>query len=322
MTSESFDTVIDAVIVGREDQAAGIAVFELARADGSLLPAFEAGAHIDVHVADGLLRQYSLCNPPGTVERYRIGVLDDPNSRGGSRAIHRDFTVGKQVRISAPRNHFPLSESAGKSILVGGGIGITPMLAMAYRLQAEGKPFELHYCSRSRSCAGFLDELATAFPDQTLLHFDDEGVAQRFAPKADLAAEPKETHVYVCGPSGFMDWVIAEAKAAGFQSDRIHFEYFNAEVDAHGTAFEVVARRSGITLQVGPDQSILDALATAGIRVKKSCEQGVCGTCLCDVLDGIPDHRDKFLTDDEKADNDQIVACCSRSKTPRLVLDL
>ena len=205
---------------------------------------------------------------------------------------------------------------------MGGGIGITPMLAMAWRLQELGKPFELHYCSRTRDRAGFLTELAQAFPEQTSLHFDDEDAAQRFAPKDCLSAQPAGTHVYVCGPSGFMDWVIAEAKAAGYGSDRIHFEYFNADVETGGDAFEVVARRSGKTLQVGPDQSILDVLVGAGIRVKKSCEKGVCGTCLCDVIEGTPDHRDKFLNDDEKDDNDQIVLCCSRSKTPRLVLDI
>lgn len=322
MSSEQNDMVIEAVVTARADQAAGIAVFELARADGSPLPPFAAGAHIDVHVADGLVRQYSLCSPPGAAERYRIGVLDDPNSRGGSRTIHRDFAVGTAVRISAPRNHFPLHLEAETSVLVGGGIGITPMIAMAYALKAAGKDFELHYCSRSRDRAGFLDELAAAFPDQLRLHFDDGDAAQRFEPGACLSAQPAGAHVYVCGPSGFMDRVIAEAKAAGYESGRIHYEYFNAQVDTHGTAFEVVAARSGVTLQVGPDQTILDALAKAGIRVKKSCEQGVCGTCICDVLEGTPDHKDKFLSEEEREDNDQIVVCCSRSKTPRLVLDI
>ncbi|HEY0834742.1 MAG TPA: PDR/VanB family oxidoreductase [Azospirillum sp.] len=322
MTSELIDTVIDVVVAGREDQAAGVAVFELARPDGGPLPAFEAGAHIDVHIADGLVRQYSLCNAPGRTDRYRIGVLDDPKSRGGSRTIHRDFAVGTAVRISAPRNHFPLDTGAGKSVLVGGGIGVTPMLAMAYALRAAGKPFEMHYCSRSRDCAGFLDELAAAFPEQLHLHFDDGDAAQRFDPKACLGGQPADAHVYVCGPSGFMDWVIAQAKAAGWDGGRIHFEYFNADVDTHGAAFEVLAARSGVTLQVAEDQTILDALAKAGIKVKKSCEQGVCGTCICDVIEGTPDHKDKFLNDDERADNDQIVVCCSRSKSARLVLDI
>lgn len=314
--------VIEAVVVARQDQAEGVAVFELARADGGPLPAFEAGAHIDVHVAEGLIRQYSLSNRPGEAARYRIGVLDDPASRGGSRTIHRDFSVGKAVRISAPRNHFPLDLAAGHSLLIGGGIGITPMVAMAYTLQAADKSFALHYCARTPGRAGFLEELAAGFGPHLHLHFDDGEEGQRLAPQALFAAQPAGTHVYVCGPSGFMDWVIDQAKGAGIASDHIHFEYFNADIDTHGAAFEVVAAKSGVTLQVGEDQTIMDALVKAGIKVNKSCEQGVCGTCTCDVLEGLPDHKDKFLTEEERADNDQIVVCCSRSKSPRLVLDI
>lgn len=316
------DDLLDVVVTGRDDQAAGIAVFDLKRADGGPLPAFDAGAHIDVVIGDGLIRQYSLCGVPGETGAYRIGVLDDPNSRGGSSTIHREFLPGKTVQISAPRNHFPLDLSAAKTVLVGGGIGITPMIAMAYTLKAAGLPFELHYCSRSRTQAGFLGELAENFANQTQVHFDDEDDTQRFAAVEVLKVQPAGTHVYVCGPGGFMDWVIQSAKDAGFESSRIHFEYFNASVDTHGTAFEVIAKRSGKTIQVAADQTIIDALAKAGIRVKKSCEQGVCGTCLCDVLEGTPDHKDKFLNDDEREANDQIVVCCSRSKTPQLVLDV
>lgn len=314
--------VIDVVVAARLDQAEGIAVFDLARPDGGSLPPFEAGAHIDVHIADGLVRQYSLSNPPGQTDRYRIGVLNDPKSRGGSRTIHGEFAVGRKVAVSTPRNHFPLDMGADHSILIGGGIGVTPMVAMAYALKDAGKSFELHYCARSRGSAGFLDELAEAFPGQTHLHFDDEGQSNMLTPHALLSDQPAGTHVYVCGPSGFMDWVIGQAKDAGMPSERIHFEYFNAEVDIHGAAIEVFAKKSGITVQVGEDQSILDALVAAGIKVDKSCEQGVCGTCTCDVLEGTPDHKDKFLTDEEREDNDQIVVCCSRAKTPRLVLDV
>lgn len=315
-------SLIDVVVVSREEQADGIAVFDLARPDGAPLPAFEAGAHIDVHVGDDLVRQYSLSNPPGETSRYRIGVLNDPQSRGGSASIHRDFQAGRTVRISEPRNHFPLHMEAGRSVLIGGGIGVTPVVAMAYALDAAGKPFELHYCARARSRAGFLDELRQTFGDRLHLHFDEDGADAMLKPQTLLSDMPADTHVYVCGPSGFMDWVIAQAKDAGLDNDRIHSEYFNADIDTHGTAFEVEARKSGLILQVGEDQTILDVLAAAGIKVDKSCEQGVCGTCICDVIDGTPDHKDKFLTDEEREDNDQIVVCCSRSKTPRLVLDI
>lgn len=314
--------VFNVVVVARQDQAEGIAVLDLARADGSPLPPFEAGAHIDVHVSDDLIRQYSLSNRPGPGSRYRIGVLNDPKSRGGSVAIHRDFQVGRLVQISPPRNHFPLVQGACHSVLIGGGIGVTPMLAMAYALADAGQSFEFHYCARSRDRAGFLDELTTQFADRLHLHFDDEGPANMLDPQGLLAGQASDAHVYVCGPSGFMDWVIAQAKVAGLGSDRIHYEYFNADIDTHGSAFEVVAKKSGITIQVAEDQTIIDALADAGIKVPKSCQQGVCGTCICDVIEGTPDHKDKFLNDDEREDNDQIVVCCSRSKTPRLVLDI
>ncbi|WP_417226911.1 PDR/VanB family oxidoreductase [Amphritea sp.] len=316
------EPLIDVVISQREDQADAVAVFELKAKDGTALPGFDAGSHIDVHVTPDIVRQYSLSNDPSMSDRYRLGILNDPNSRGGSQAIHHDFNVGKTLQISAPRNHFPLDLSAARTVLVGGGIGITPMLTMAYSLRAAGKAFELHYCCRSRASAAFLDELAAEFDAHVSLHFDDEADEQRFDPQQTLAPAAADTHVYVCGPSGFMDWVIGTAETVGYDKHNVHFEYFNAEIDTSGTAFEVVAEQSGVTVMVGEDQTIVEALSAAGIAVDVSCEQGVCGTCLCDVLEGTPDHKDKFLTDEERDDNDQIILCCSRSKSKRLVLDI
>ncbi|WP_286239514.1 PDR/VanB family oxidoreductase [Neptuniibacter halophilus] len=313
---------IDVMIKRREDQAAGVSVFEFISVSGEALPEFEAGAHIDVHITPELIRQYSLSNAPGSRDCYRLGILNDPESRGGSRTIHETFQPGMTLQISAPRNHFPLDLNAEHSILVGGGIGITPMLTMAYTLKAAGKSFELHYCCRSRSSAAFLDELQAEFPQQLHLHFDDQADEQRFNPEQVFAGYEANGHVYVCGPSGFMDWVMNSAKEQGYAAENVHFEYFNAEVDSSGEAFEVEARQSGVTVRVEEGQSITDALAGAGIKVEVSCEQGVCGTCLCDVLEGTPDHKDHFLTDEEKEDNDQIAVCCSRSKTERLVLDI
>ncbi|RTE64829.1 oxidoreductase [Amphritea opalescens] len=315
------EPLIDVVISQREEQGEAVAVFELKAKDGSPLPAFDAGSHIDVHVSPEMVRQYSLSNDPRQHDAYRLGILNDPNSRGGSLAIHHDFKVGKTVQISAPRNHFPLDLSAERSVLVGGGIGITPMLTMAYTLRDAGKAFELHYCCRTRSSAAFLDELASEFAENVQLHFDDEADEQRFDPIKALAPVA-DTHVYVCGPSGFMDWVIGSAETAGYDKHNVHFEYFNADIDTSGTAFEVVAQQSGVTVMVGEDQTIVEALSAAGIKVDVSCEQGVCGTCLCDVLEGIPDHKDKFLTEEEREDNDQIILCCSRSKSKKLVLDI
>ncbi|WP_090309726.1 PDR/VanB family oxidoreductase [Pseudomonas linyingensis] len=315
------NSLIDAIVTRREDQTDEIAVFELAAADGSPLPAFEAGAHIDVIVGPELIRQYSLCNAPGSAG-YRLGILNDPGSRGGSRQIHASLEEGSRVQIGAPRNHFPLDMDATHSLLIGGGIGITPMIAMAYALKAAGKSFELHYCSRSESKAAFLVELERAFGERLTLHFDDAGEAARLDPPQLCRAAPPGTHLYVCGPGGFMDWVIEQARGAGLPDRQIHFEYFSAEVDVSGEAFEVYAQISDVTVQVGPNQSISMALKAAGVKVQMSCEEGVCGTCICDVLEGIPEHRDRFLTDDEKADNDQIALCCSRAKSARLVVDI
>lgn len=320
MTSSIDNTLINATVTRREDQTDEIAVFELSSADGSALPVFEAGAHIDVLVAPDLVRQYSLSNAPGETT-YRLGILNDPNSRGGSRQIHAELEAGAAIRISAPRNHFPLDLNAEHSLLIGGGIGITPMIAMAYALKQAGKSFELHYCSRSEHKAAFLDELKREFGNQLVLHFDDAGEDQRIDPQA-LAAARSGTHLYVCGPSGFMDWVIEQGKAAGLPDNQVHFEYFNAEVDISGEAFEVYAEASDITVQVGPNESIATALKAAGVKVQMSCEEGVCGTCICDVIEGTPDHRDHFLTDEEKDDNDQIALCCSRAKSSRLVVDI
>ncbi|WEK28857.1 MAG: PDR/VanB family oxidoreductase [Candidatus Pseudomonas phytovorans] len=317
------EELLNVVVRKREIQGADVVVLDLGRADGVALPAFEAGAHVDIHVAPGLVRQYSLCSDPGEVSVYRLGVLKDPASRGGSVQVHESLHEGREVQISAPRNLFPLAAGARRSVLLGGGIGITPMIAMAHALHRQGADFELHYCGRSRSHSAFLDELATApFAARVVTHFDDEDLAQRLDLPVVLGKAGPGTHMYTCGPSGFMDWVIAGARAQGYGEAQIHKEYFQVEVDASGGGFEVVAARSNKTVQVAEGQSILDALAQVGIKIDISCEQGVCGTCMCEVLEGEPDHRDVYLTDEEKAANDQILVCCSRAKTHKLVLDI
>jgi vanillate O-demethylase ferredoxin subunit len=318
--------LIDVVVRRRELQGQAVAVLELADPDGAPLPAFSAGAHVDVHLPGGLVRPYSLCGDPRERRAYRLGVLRDPASRGGSTAVHSELTEGARLRIGTPRNHFPLEPGAPYSVLVGGGIGITPMLAMAWALHATGAAFELHYCVRSHERAAFLDELATApWAGQVHLHFSEGEARQRLDPAAVLRAAPAGRHVYVCGPAGFMDWVMAEASGAGLEAGQIHRELFSAPGMADSgkdVAFELVAARSGKQIHVAPGQTMLDALRTLGIQVPVSCEQGVCGTCTCTVLEGDPDHRDAYLTDEERSANDQVVVCCSRSRSARLVLDL
>jgi vanillate O-demethylase ferredoxin subunit len=320
MTMHTTET-IKARLNRRENQTDDVAVLELVAANGTALPAFEAGAHIDLMLAPGLIRQYSLSNAPGEAV-YRLGILNDPNSRGGSRHAHANLEEGCEIEISAPRNHFPLAEDAAHSLLIGGGIGITPMIAMAYALRASGASFELHYCSRSESKAAFLEELTREFGDRLVLHCDDAGDAQRLDPVALCKGSVAGTHLYVCGPTGFMDWVLGSGREAGLPEHQIHCEYFSAEVDTTGETFEVVAAQSGVTVQVGAGQTIAQALKAAGVKLEMSCEQGVCGSCICDVLEGVPDHRDHFLSEEEKDDNDQIAPCCSRAKTERLVLDI
>jgi vanillate O-demethylase ferredoxin subunit len=313
--------LLDVVVSKRDLQGSNVAVIDLALEDGSSLPGFEAGAHIDVHVAPGLVRQYSLCSDPAQTQVYRLGVLNDPLSRGGSAGVHATLLQGRTVRISAPRNLFPLVPGARRTLLIGGGIGITPMIAMAHELHQRNEAFELHYCARSRSSSAFLKELASAaFAHHVTLHFDDEG--SQLALVTALGQGAPGVHLYTCGPAGFMAWVIDGARQQGFAEDHIHKEYFQVEVDSRGGSFEVVAARSGKSVQVAEGQTILEALSSIGIKIDISCEQGVCGTCMCEVLEGEPDHRDVYLTDDEKAENDQILVCCSRSKSKTLVLDI
>ncbi len=309
-------------VLARHQEAEGIFSYELGRADGGPLPAFSAGSHIDVHLPGGLVRQYSLCNDDRETHRYRIAVLRDPASRGGSIAMHEQVKPGDTLTISAPRNHFPLV-AAPFSLLLAGGIGITPLLCMAQRLAATEREFSLHYCTRSLSRTAFRDQVA-ALGSRAHLHLDDGDAARALDLPAILAATPDGTRLYVCGPSGFIDFVVGTAKAAGWPQDRIHLEYFGAAPqDTSGDrAFEVRLASTGKTYTVPADQTVVAALQAHGVEVMVSCEQGVCGTCLTGVLEGECDHRDMYLTDEEKARNDQFLPCCSRARSPRLVLDM
>ncbi|WP_314958008.1 PDR/VanB family oxidoreductase [Bradyrhizobium cosmicum] len=311
------------VIARREEQASGIVVLDLVDPDGGALPPFEPGAHVDVEVAPGLVRQYSLCGDPADASTYRLGILLDPASRGGSGALPPALRAGAALRIGSPRNLFPLAPGARRSILIGGGIGITPMVAMAYHLHRISNDFTLHYCVRTPAIAAFAGELQEApFRDRVHLHVDDGAEAQRFDPARDLPPPADGVHLYVCGPDGFMAFVIAAAERLGYGAARIHREYFKADVDRSGEAFEIVLARSNRRIAVDAGSTIVAALAKAGVNIETSCEEGICGTCLCNVVSGTPDHRDVYLTDEEKAANDQMLLCCSRSKTPELVLDL
>ena len=272
------------------------------------------------------MRPYSLCNDPRETQRYLIAVLREPASRGGSAAVHA-LREGQELEISVPRNHFALAGEASAHLLLAGGIGITPILAMAEQLAGEGAAFGLHYCTRSSERTAFAERIrASAFASQVQFHHDDGPAAQKLDIAALVAAPGPGTHLYVCGPAGFIEAVLAAARAAGWAESALHREYFagtaaSGDAGADG-AFDVQLASSGTLIRVAPDQSVVAALAAAGVEVPVSCEQGVCGTCLTRVLDGTPDHRDLFLTDAEHARNDQFTPCCSRALSARLVLDL
>ena len=306
-------------------EAVDIASFELAAEDGSPLPGFSAGSHVDVHLPGGLTRQYSLCNDPDETHRYLLGVLRDPASRGGSLAMHDGVVAGQRLQISPPKNHFPLAHGASRHLLIAGGIGITPILCMAERLARTEADFALHYCTRSRERTAFAGRIAaSSFVDRVAFHFDDAEATQRLDVSALLATPRAGEHVYVCGPQGFMNAVLATARAAAWSEAQLHFEFFGAELAALAgdQAFEVQLASSGRTVTVPADRSVVQALADAGVMVMTSCEQGVCGTCLTRVLGGECDHRDQYLTPEERAAQDQFLPCCSRARSTRLVLDL
>ncbi|MFF2083891.1 PDR/VanB family oxidoreductase [Nocardia sp. NPDC058176] len=312
-------TWTDAVVLARVLATPDIAVLELGPATGSEFPAHTAGAHIDVQVGSGPVRQYSLCGPPEP-GRYRLAVLAVPNSRGGSRAMHA-LAVGDHVRISDPRNDFPLAE-ARSHILVAGGIGITPLFAMLGELERAGADHVLHYSARTRSRAAFLDELV-ANPRVTL-HFDDEAPGRQLDIARDLGDPRPDTAIYVCGPDGFMDYVLGKAEALGWPRTALHTERFGTGLADSPTAtgeFTVRLASTGAEYAVPADSSILDVLLDNGVDAPYSCQQGICGECVVRVLAGDPDHRDDVLTDSERADG-MFTTCSSRAHSPTLELDL
>lgn len=312
-------------VARKHTESLDICSLDLVAEPGHTLPPFSAGAHIDVALPNGLVRQYSLCNPPDETGRYQIAVLRDAASRGGSLAVHDAVAEGATLRISAPKNHFPLATDAAHHLLLAGGIGITPLLAMAERLSSAGECFELHHCTRSRDRTPFLERVAaSSFARHTHHHFDDGDALQKLDIAATLQRAPEGAHLYVCGPQGFMDAVLAAGRAAGWPEERLHREYFAAAPVDHANdgSFELEIASSGRVIPVRADQSALAALLAAGLDIPMSCEQGVCGTCLTRVKAGTPDHRDQYLTDEERTANDQFLPCCSRASSARLVLDL
>jgi ferredoxin-NADP reductase len=311
------------VVKHRASPADGVVVLDLAHPDNDDLPRWEPGAHVDLILEDGLTRQYSLCGDPADSGVWRVGVLLDPNSRGGSKFVHEKLVEGATVRVRGPRNHFPLVD-ASRYRFIAGGIGITPIAAMLEAAQREGQDWTLLYGGRTKASMAFADELAERYPDRvTIWPQDERGLL-------DLEALLKETDestlIYCCGPEPLLNAV--EENSAHWPAGALHIERFAAKTpsaDAEAPArdsIEVVCQRSGTTVEVGPDTSILEALEEADIPVMASCYEGVCGTCEARVLEGTPDHRDSLLSDAEKATNEVMLVCVSRALTGKLVLDL
>lgn len=309
----------DLTIVGAVESATDVLTLTLAAADGSALPPWTPGAHVDLVLGEDLVRQYSLCGTPSDSGHWRVGVLRTPDSRGGSKAVH-ELAVGGTVRVRGPRNHFPLVASP-RYLFVAGGIGITPMLPMIAEAEASGADWRLVYGGRSRSSMAFLTELEPYGDKVTLLPQDEAGFPDL---DALLGTPEPGTLVYTCGPTGLLDAV--EARCASWPSGSLHLERFAAkaaEADAGGDSeFELVLQRSGLTLTVPADKSIFEVCRDAGVSVVGSCLEGVCGTCETEIVEGEVDHRDSILNDEEKESNEFMMICVSRCRTDRLTLDL
>ncbi|MGF7234280.1 MAG: PDR/VanB family oxidoreductase [Frankia sp.] len=301
----------------------GVLSFEFVAADGVRLPPFTAGAHVDLHLPNGLMRSYSLCGDQEETHRWIVAVNRDANSRGGSTWIHDHLHAGQFLTVSEPLNNFPLAEDAGHSVLIAGGIGITPMLSMVRRLAGRGRDWTLYLAVRTRGQAAFVDELrrlAGERPERFVLHVDDDNGGHVLDVASIVSGVDDDTHVYCCGPAPMLD--AFEKAAAHLPEQRRHVEYFAAkEAPATDGGFEVELTHSGMVLRVPEGATILDTLLAAGVDASFSCTEGVCGTCETRVLGGIPDHRDLVLTDAEKASNGVMMICCSGSKSARLVLE-
>jgi vanillate O-demethylase ferredoxin subunit len=299
----------------------------LVAAEPAPSPAWTPGAHIDLHLAPGLVRQYSLCGAPEDAHRYAVAVKLEPASRGGSKAVHERLRVGDRLQISPPRNHFAMASDAEHSLLIAAGIGITPIISMARALKATGRPFTLAAFVRAPQCLAFAAELADGpLASASRRHEGLDRAATAQALRRLLADRRSGSHAYVCGPAGFMACAQGTAQALGWPADAVHVEHFQPkQQDLSGptdAGFRVRLARSGRVCEVAAHASIADALRAAGVAVPTSCEQGVCGSCITPVLAGRAVHRDSFLTPAEQSEGRLIALCVSRADTAELALDL
>jgi len=306
-------------------EAEGILSFDLVDPQGADLPAFEAGAHIDIQTPGGLSRRYSLCNTPGQIDHYRIAVLHAPNSRGGSRAMHERVRPGDLLQVSGPHNFFPLDLQAEHTVLLAGGIGITPLIAMLEQLERLGKSHELHYCTQTPQRTAFMQRLAPRVAaGRVQLHHDHGDPSQGLDIAALFKSHRPGTQVYFCGPTGFMKAV--EVATSHWPKGAVHCEYFGAEplpkptVHSDGQPLEIQLSKSGRSIMVDPAQTILQALREAEVACESSCESGLCGACKVAYSAGQVEHNDYVLDAQER--QSQVLVCCARVLQGPVVLEL
>ncbi|AMO06050.1 ferredoxin [Mycolicibacterium neoaurum] len=313
---------LELVVAHRADLADGVVGLVLEDPAGGPLPEWTAGAHIDLELTDVLVRQYSLCSSPDDRHRWRVAVLLERGGRGGSRHVHDSVVQGSRIRVGGPRNHFPL-QPADRYQFIAGGIGITPIIPMIERAEADGADWHLLYGGRQRSSMAFADVLAGYGDRVTFWPQDELGMLDL---NSVLRESRDDTLVYCCGPEGLLCAV--EQACSHWPASALHVERFAARPDALAPAegaldtFDVVCRTSGVTVTIGRGESILETLRENGINMLASCMEGICGTCETRVLEGTPDHRDSVLSADEQAENDYMMICVSRSLSPTLVLDV
>lgn len=302
-----------------------IVTLTLSHPTGGELPGYDCGAHIDLYLPNGLVRQYSLWPAPGDRSSFRIAVKREPQSRGGSLAVHEKLKAGDEVEISHPRNNFPLVQGARNIVLLAGGIGITPLLSMALQMSRTDTPFHLHYFTRSPEQTAFLDLMSeSGLKAFTTHYFGLGGEEVTHALGRILACREEGAHVYLCGPAPFMEAARSVAERT-FPPEAIHLEFFSADTPflaADGDSFEVRLAKSGVTLTIPSDKTIAQVMIENGIEVELSCEQGICGTCLTKVLEGEPQHEDMYLSEAEHAQNDWMAICVSRCRGRGLTLDI
>ena len=320
MNLSKFTVEVDAIF----DETPDIRRYELIDPAGVVLPAFSAGAHIYVHLKEGMVRQYSLSNDPLNRGCYEIAVLRETDGRGGSEAIHTNLQKGTKVIISEPRNNFPLKSESAFHLFLAGGVGVTPMMAMIAELDASGAQYHMHYCTRTLKDTAFHDRLVPLLSTgQVTLHHDGGNPAHGIDLAATLRGYEFGTHLYCCGPQGFMAAV--KAAAEHWPSGTVHFEYFTAQQDEfalnrENTPFKVKIDSTGQVFDVAVDQTIIEVLRVNGFAVDTECEDGYCGTCITRYVDGEPEHRDLVLDDEDR--NEFVMVCCARSRSPVLVLDM